>query len=120
MAPEGRVGLARGHRLNNLVELAEPRHHQVAVGEQHPVAIDDAAVDQRERVRRLALAERDELEAAERDHLIELLVGELERGRGSREISKSPAPLGLPSPLPPVEPLPPPLPPLGPLPSLWS
>ena len=43
MAPEGRVGLARGHRLNNLVELAEPRHHQVAVGEQHPVAIDDAA-----------------------------------------------------------------------------
>ena len=56
------VRLAHGQALDDLVELVEPRHHQVAVGKEHPVALLDAGVDEADGVRRLALAERDRRE----------------------------------------------------------
>mmetsp|Transcript_8761 Transcript_8761/g.28873 ORF Transcript_8761/g.28873 Transcript_8761/m.28873 type:complete len:812 (+) Transcript_8761:355-2790(+) len=59
---EGGVRLPRRQPLHDLVELAEPGHHQVAVGEEHPVPLADALVDEAEGVRRLALAERDRVE----------------------------------------------------------
>mmetsp|Transcript_29052 Transcript_29052/g.63632 ORF Transcript_29052/g.63632 Transcript_29052/m.63632 type:complete len:303 (+) Transcript_29052:1298-2206(+) len=43
--PEGRVGRARVQRLDELVELAQPRHHQVAVSKEDPVPFLDAIID---------------------------------------------------------------------------
>mmetsp|Transcript_36308 Transcript_36308/g.72230 ORF Transcript_36308/g.72230 Transcript_36308/m.72230 type:complete len:258 (+) Transcript_36308:1248-2021(+) len=61
--PELRVErVALPHALDNLVELAKPALHQVAVSEQHPVALDGAGVDEGDGKRRLALAEGDRLE----------------------------------------------------------
>ena len=59
---EGCVRLTAGHGLDNLVQLAEPRLHEVAIGKEHPMPLDDARVDELDCVRRLALAKGDRLE----------------------------------------------------------